>query len=249
MTKKNDIWMPIYIGDYLADTGHLTTEGHGAYFLILMHQWKKGHFPEEEIQAITKYASSSVLAVVKQMLSTDQNGLLYSRRCDAEKAKRGNIVKRAQKGGQTKARKCKTSAKPLLNGFENDAISQSQEVLELTLLSPEATKARPEDFAATWNRLCEHLPKIEGVTNNRRPHVEARIKHGLTLERFADAVKVCTEKPWLRGEKGWQATFDWLMKNDSIIERVFSEKWGSENNSKQPKVKIPTRPLTGPTEM
>jgi uncharacterized protein YdaU (DUF1376 family) len=39
---KVDIFMPIYIGDYLRDTRDLSTEEHGAYFLILMSMWTAG---------------------------------------------------------------------------------------------------------------------------------------------------------------------------------------------------------------
>lgn len=53
---KADIWMPFYVADYLSDTGHLTTEQHGAYFLLLCHQWRTGSVPTDpkELARLTR---------------------------------------------------------------------------------------------------------------------------------------------------------------------------------------------------
>jgi uncharacterized protein YdaU (DUF1376 family) len=42
--------MPLHIGDYRRDTGHLRAASHGAYLLLLMHYWSTGDLPDDDDQ-------------------------------------------------------------------------------------------------------------------------------------------------------------------------------------------------------
>lgn len=55
MTQGN-IWMPLYVGDYLRDTSRLTTEQHGAYLLLIMDYFMNGALPDDDevLASVTK---------------------------------------------------------------------------------------------------------------------------------------------------------------------------------------------------
>jgi uncharacterized protein YdaU (DUF1376 family) len=57
---KVDIWMPVYIGDYLRDTQDLTAEEHGVYILLLMHYWQRKGDVGSDVKRLAIAARSSV---------------------------------------------------------------------------------------------------------------------------------------------------------------------------------------------
>jgi uncharacterized protein YdaU (DUF1376 family) len=46
--SKVDVWMPLFVADYLADTSRLTLTEHGAYLRLLMDYWRNGAPPDDD---------------------------------------------------------------------------------------------------------------------------------------------------------------------------------------------------------
>ena len=93
MPSKPDIWMPLYIGDILADTSHLDAQRFGCYMLWLMHYWRKGPLDAEisDLIAIGKLrgkdAPSIAQAMLKEFFTKNGDGRWHQKRADIEIAK------------------------------------------------------------------------------------------------------------------------------------------------------------------
>lgn len=82
-------WMPLYIGDYLGDTQRLTTEQHGAYFLLILDYWRNGPPPDSEellrqITKLDKQAWRKHRPVLSRMFEI-KDGLWHHKRVEKEK--------------------------------------------------------------------------------------------------------------------------------------------------------------------
>jgi uncharacterized protein YdaU (DUF1376 family) len=86
----------------------------------------------------------------------------------------------------------------------------------------EPPQARSDAFVAAWNENRGELSRVLGLSDDRRKKLQARIRGGLAIERFAEAVKVCAITPFLTGsnDRKWRASFDWLIGNDSNLLKV-----------------------------
>lgn len=92
--------MPLNVGDYLADTGHLTTTQHGAYLLLLMHYWRKRELPSDDKQlaAIAKLPLRIWLDTKETIQAFFYDGWKH-KRVEAEIQRRVEVsTKRAEAG-------------------------------------------------------------------------------------------------------------------------------------------------------
>lgn len=85
---KVDIWMPLYISDYLSDTTRLTCEQSGAYLHLIMDYWKSGPLPDNDqvlasICKLSPDAWSNAKAMLKDYFEI-KNGQWFHQRIDEE---------------------------------------------------------------------------------------------------------------------------------------------------------------------
>jgi uncharacterized protein YdaU (DUF1376 family) len=116
-----DHWMRFHIGDYLADTLHLTALQHGIYLLLIVHYFRRRALPDDEASlarivklpiATWRRQSPPVLALFKQ----GQKGLSHPR-IDTEIERAANLsairAEAGQKGGKARFSASKSKANAL----------------------------------------------------------------------------------------------------------------------------------------
>ncbi len=112
--------MPFYPADYLADTGHLTTQEHGAYFLLILHYWSNAGLPADE-RKLARIArmSSSEWTATRDTIADFFDANWQHFRIDAELATaRERHEARAiagSRGGKARGKQCLSNAQAGLN--------------------------------------------------------------------------------------------------------------------------------------
>jgi uncharacterized protein YdaU (DUF1376 family) len=153
--------MPVYIGDYLADTMHLSTEQHGAYLLLLFHLWRRGSLQDDDtvlakITGLTPRAWSGCRAVLAQFFKIE-DGLWRHGRVERERnriaAKQQSISARSRLGAQKRWHPdalpdaLPDDASSMAQAMPGDAKSESESELEEIKSFPASVKAREKRVA------------------------------------------------------------------------------------------------------
>lgn len=149
---RPDTWMPVFIGDYLSDTMHLTRDQHGGYILLIFAYWRRGGpLPDDDnyLAAIVKATPAEwrrlrpVLAAFfhigegrwhHKRINTELTGAT-SRTEERSRAGSNGAAKRWQKHGSANG---KPIAEPMANA------SDSQWQTDAPSPSPSSSSLRSE---------------------------------------------------------------------------------------------------------
>ena len=222
---KADIWMPLYIGDYLADTTRLTTEQHGAYLLLIMDYWRNGSPPDDD----------SILASVCRTTSQNWKKLRPALVCffdvinghwthtriekEIKDAKEGKAKAEAKalKAAEARWGKHATSNAPSITQAMHD---------ECPLQSPsKSIKQKTKKTDATASRLpTDCMPTFSDVQfcSSERPD--------LVINSIASQFRdYWIAQPGTKGKKlDWAATWRNWVRNQRVQTKI-------NNSEKQPK--------------
>lgn len=129
---KVDMWMPLYIADYLADTSRLTTVQHGAYLLLMMDYWRNGPPPDDDdvLSQITKVRAEEWPAVRRAIAGFFEiDGFWVHGRIDSELQKAKDFREKQKAngklGGRPKANQTEPKENPTVNPEHNPDESPS----------------------------------------------------------------------------------------------------------------------------
>jgi uncharacterized protein YdaU (DUF1376 family) len=109
---KPSAWMPIYWGDYWADTVHLTASEHGAYLNLIGQYWVRGGALPADDRVLCRLARMTPQewrrhkdAVLAYFVSVEIEGTVFilSPRVEIELARANSILQSRIKSGKTRA--------------------------------------------------------------------------------------------------------------------------------------------------
>jgi uncharacterized protein YdaU (DUF1376 family) len=198
-------WMPFYVADYLADTGHLSTIEHGAYMLLIMHYWQKGGLPADE-RMIARVArmTTEQWAESREVLALMFGDGWTHKRIDTELAKATEIVGKRRAAAEHRHSKSNAHALHVDSTCSDTGVPPSPSPTSKTSLE---VKRVPRDELLTVLD-AEHAGAVIDHRQRLRKSLSVRAAKLLasSLAKFPDpnaAADRMIEKGWASIEVGW----------------------------------------------
>ena len=165
--SRADTWMPLYIGDYLADTMSLEAREHGAYLLLIMHYWRNGPLPDDDralagIARVDRKTWAADTGPIVRNFFAAEDGRLHHKRIDAEREAARLIAEKKRSAANARWGKDKT-------------VSTSTDDADGSPPAPACEDAHADAYASPVDNVCTShyargLPSPSPSKKERTPH-------------------------------------------------------------------------------
>jgi uncharacterized protein YdaU (DUF1376 family) len=168
MKKSTKAWMPLYVGDFMADTATLSMEASGAYVQMLMYSWRTSKLPDDD-RELARLCRMSVarfrtrIAPLLRALFVSEGGYLFNQRLESEREKANKNVQQKVAAQHARWEKKRASEAGNNNGLGDTAVSEPYASRNIPSPSPSPSKKDKRGASP----LSESAPK-PGSENSGR---------------------------------------------------------------------------------
>lgn len=222
---KPDIWMPLYIADYMADTNRLSTVQHGAYLLLIMDYWRNGRIPNDrdtllQITRLSADAWSMLVALLEQFFTLSEDGKWVHSRLEEElQSAKENSDKsraRAKLAAETRWNNAKSNAQSIQQALPEQCPSPSP--------SPLSNSPIGESSESGDSAMPNPCPQQEIVSLYNQTLAAigwTAVNPKLWKDTRADALRARWREDEARQNLDWWAgLFDYVQKSDWLAGKI-----------------------------
>ncbi len=202
-------WMPLYVADYLGDTGHLRTLEHGAYMLLIMHYWQTGGLPtsDDELASICRMSEDEWVKIRGKIARLFDDGWKH-KRVEEEIAKADELDSKRSAAG--KAGAYARYGKRTADAPQTDSIARGNSQSQSPTQEDSSSKLENSGESPRKSKNGQAYAFEVGCVKLKKPDLDRWI------EAFPDVsvkAELTGAEPWLAKEKNWfQAAAGFLAK-------------------------------------
>ncbi len=239
-----------YAQDFLTGCTYLTNEEIGMYIKMICKQWTDGKIPVKRLEFLIGKSWENLSEDLKSKFDFDGE-FLTNKRLEIERKKQ---QEKSEKAKNSAEKRWKKPSEPLKNKgkkepmrthkkstCERDAFLEGRSMKyedEIEVEKEEETaiekikSAKPnfEEIVSIFNQLCNRLPAVQKLNEQRKSAINSRIKeHG--LETVGKALQMVADSEFLNGNNssGWKASFDWIFKPTNF-NKIIEGNYGNRNS-------------------
>ncbi len=248
MALRNQPYIPLYVQDFLTDeklmecsasaTGiyiRLMCVMHKSetYGTILLKQKDKQNDKQilnfaYKVAKFLPYDLPTIVSGIEELLSENviqiDGDLMIQKRMYKDGIISDKRASAGSNGGKKTAKKlkdfatAKTKANTQANSEYENEVEYEAEIKNEIVKKDKIEKINFQEIISVFNSVCNRLPKVEKITEQRKKMISARIKE-TSLETLGNVFQKVSESNFLNGENknGWVSNFDWIMNPTNFV--------------------------------